>query len=103
MARHSPKAWPALLLLAAAGALPSRIATPHWREFRANLVKQQPGRPQRWPPRTAPGGGDEAWWVHELPAPEQGCVLLAQPCCNGRAACRCTLQRDGGCLLVDIR
>ena len=73
-----------LISMDVAASLGIRMSVPHWRDFRARLVKQQqltaPSQPlqeqlQLWPGRA--GGRD--WWVHELAVPEKGCVLLAQP------------------------
>ena len=73
-----------LISVGAAVSLSIRMSVPHWRDFRARLVKQQqvtaPSQPlqeqlQLWPGKA--GGKD--WWVHELAVPEKGCVLLAQP------------------------
>ena len=51
-----------------------------WRSFRANLVREQRGiaGAQALHTDEAPSGGGD-WWVHELAAPEPGCLLLAQP------------------------
>ncbi|EOD35458.1 hypothetical protein EMIHUDRAFT_449231 [Emiliania huxleyi CCMP1516] len=50
------------------------------KSFRANLVREQRGiaGAQALHTDEAPSGGGD-WWVHELAAPEPGCLLLAQP------------------------
>ena len=74
-------------------ALPVFSEGSDWRTFRAQLVASA---------RAAEGGGEAAAaraddaWAHRLPAPEQGCLLLANPimfmvrppaagCCRGAA------------------
>ncbi|KAL1504582.1 hypothetical protein AB1Y20_008367 [Prymnesium parvum] len=42
-----------------------------WRSYRARMAKANRGSHE--------SDESDEWWVHELPAPEPGCVLLAQP------------------------
>ena len=69
--------------VASARAARARLASSaadEWRSFRANLVREQRGfaGAQALHTDEAPSGGGD-WWVHELAAPEPGCLLLAQP------------------------
>eukprot|EP00966_Prymnesium_polylepis_P089516 2072298-Prymnesium_polylepis.1 len=49
-----------------------------WRRFRAQMIRESRGPSEDGD--DGDGDGDQPeWWVHELVAPEPGCVLLAQP------------------------